>query len=273
MNFQASAAVAEIGASHFGTIPGVREVLRTEALTKSFHSGSQKITPLDAINFSVTLGETVAIVGPSGSGKSTFLHMLAALDTPTSGAVYFAGNSLESLSEMELSKYRNRSVGFVWQRHHLLPDFTAAENVAMPLLMQGQALSEALRTAEAWLGEVGLANRVAQRAGELSGGEQQRVAIARALVNHPELLLADEPTGDLDERSAENIFELIQRLHATHHLTSIVATHNVNLARRADRALSLEHGKLVPATEVLAGAAASLARQAGAGAKTPGGRG
>ena len=152
----------------------------------------------------------IAIVGPSGAGKSTLLHLLAALDTPTSGAVYFAGNSLQSLREAELAEYRNRAVGFVWQRHHLLPDFTAAENVAMPLLVRGKALGQALRTAGDWLGEVGLGGRAGQRAGELSGGEQQRVAIARALVNHPSLLLADEPTGDLDERSAESIFELMR---------------------------------------------------------------
>ena len=137
--------------------------------------------------------------------------LLGALDTPTSGAVYFAGNSLHSLREAELAEYRNQSVGFVWQRHHLLPDFTAAENVAMPLLAGGKAAGQALRAAGEWLAEVGLGDRAAQRASELSGGEQQRVAIARALVNEPVILLADEPTGDLDERNAEIIFELMQR--------------------------------------------------------------
>jgi lipoprotein-releasing system ATP-binding protein len=186
----------------------------------------------------------IAIVGPSGAGKSTLLHLLAALDTPTSGTVYFAGDSLWARAESQLAEYRNRVVGFVWQRHHLLPDFTAAENVAMPLLIRGESLGQALRTANDWLGEVGLAGQSGQRAGELSGGEQQRVAIARALVNRPALLLADEPTGDLDERSAENIFELMHRLHRSHHLTSILATHNLTLAQRTDRVLSLEHGKL-----------------------------
>jgi lipoprotein-releasing system ATP-binding protein len=227
----------------------VREILRVESLNKVFLSGTQEIVPLNEVDFSISRGEMVAIVGPSGAGKSTFLHLLAALDTPTNGEVYFAGKSLRSLAEAELAEYRNRAVGLVWQRHHLLPDFTAAENVAMPLLIQGKPLGPALREASERLAEVGLADRVAQPAGKLSGGEQQRVAIARALVNGPDLLLADEPTGDLDERNAEAIFELMQRLHRSHQLTSIFATHNLSLARRADRLLSLEHGKLAPAEE------------------------
>jgi lipoprotein-releasing system ATP-binding protein len=249
------------------------EILRTENLRKTFRSGAQEITPLQGIDFSVTRGEMVAVVGPSGAGKSTLLHLLAALDTPTNGTVYFGAKSLEALSEAELAEYRNRTVGFVWQRHHLLPDFTAAENVAMPLLIRGTSLGQALSTATILLGEVGLADRAEQRGGQLSGGEQQRVAIARALVNEPQLLIADEPTGDLDERNAENIFELMQRLHKNHHLTSILATHNVNLARRADRVLTLEHGELAPGTEALAGSAVSLPRAAGAGATTPAERG
>lgn len=256
-----------------GAVPGSGEILRAEGLRKTFRSGAQEIAPLDGIDFSAKRGEMIAIVGPSGAGKSTLLHLLAALDTPTSGAVYFAKNSLRSLAEAELAEYRNRAVGFVWQRHHLLPDFTAAENVAMPLLVRGKALGEALQAAEGWLREVGLAGRARQRAGELSGGEQQRVAIARALVNEPVLLLADEPTGDLDEQSAEGVFELLERLHRSHHLTSILATHNLSLARRADRVLTLQHGKLVPGAEALAGEAARTARLAGAGARTPGGLG
>lgn len=259
--------------SIFGGVSTSSEILRTEDLRKTFHSGSQEIVPLDGIDLRVARGEMIAIVGPSGAGKSTLLHLLAALDTPTNGAVYFAGNSLSSLREAELAEYRNRAVGFVWQRHHLLPDFTAAENVAMPLLVRGMAPGKALRTAEDWLGEVGLAGRAKQRAGELSGGEQQRAAIARALVNQPVVLLADEPTGDLDERNAEAIFELMQRLHESHHLTSIIATHNLSLAQRMDRVLNLEHGKLTPGVEVLAGAAAGAAWTAGAGARSQGGRG
>lgn len=248
MRLQASSSVVfdespEVSGSKSG------ELLRVESLRKVFTSGTQEIVPLDGIDFCVERGEMIAIVGPSGAGKSTFLHLLAALDTPTSGEVYFAGNSLRSLAEAELAEYRNRAVGLVWQRHHLLPDFTAAENVAMPLLIQGKPLGSALHEASERLAEVGLADRVEQPAGKLSGGEQQRVAIARALVNGPSLLLADEPTGDLDERNAEAIFELMQRLHRSHQLTSIFATHNLSLARRADRVLNLEHGKLAPAGE------------------------
>lgn len=270
---QATTGVIEDGEPEIGAAEAPREILRAEGLTKKYHSGTQEITPLENVNLSIARGEMVAVVGPSGTGKSTLLHLLAALDTPTSGEVYFAGNSLRSLAEAELANYRNRAVGFVWQRHHLLPDFTAAENVAMPMLVQGKAQGQALRTAEEWLGEVGLASRAGQRAGELSGGEQQRVAIARALVNGPSVLLADEPTGDLDERNAEGVFELMQRLHQSHHLTSILATHNINLARRTDRVVVLERGKLTASPEAQAGSTRGIARPAGAGATTPGERG
>ncbi len=272
MNRLAATGVA-LDDSPSGVAVSSSQILRTENLRKAFYSGTQEIVPLDGVNFSIERGELVAIVGASGAGKSTLLHLLAALDTPTNGTVYFGAKLLRSLAEVELAEYRNRAVGFVWQRHHLLPDFTAAENVAMPLLVRGQALGQALRAAGDWLGEVGLADRAGQRAGELSGGEQQRVAIARALVNQPVLLLADEPTGDLDERSAEGIIELIERLHRSHHLTSILATHNLSLAQRTDRVLALEHGKLAPSAEVLAGAAGHAARPASAGVRTPGERG
>jgi lipoprotein-releasing system ATP-binding protein len=215
-------------------------------LRKSYGSGAAEIVVLSGVNVSVEAGELIAIVGPSGAGKSTFLHLLAALDTPTSGTVYFDGKAIDSFRDAELANYRNSSIGFVWQRHHLLADFTAAENVAMPLLMRGVKYDEALKTSERWLQEVGLGARLKQRAGELSGGEQQRVAIARALVQQPALLLADEPTGDLDERNATSVFELMQRLHREHRLTSILATHNTVLAGRADRVLQLEHGTLQP---------------------------
>jgi lipoprotein-releasing system ATP-binding protein len=273
MSAQSNSGVAILEDAGDGVAPGAAEIVRGEALRKTFRSGAQEVTPLDAVNFTIARGEMVAIVGPSGAGKSTLLHLLAALDTPTSGTVYFGGNSLESLAQAELAEYRNRAVGFVWQRHHLLPDFTAAENVAMPLLIRGTSLGEALRTAANWLGEVGLADRAEQRGGQLSGGEQQRVAIARALVNGPQLLLADEPTGDLDERSAENVFELMQHLHKTHQLTSILATHNISIARRADRVLNLEHGKLASGTEALAGSTVPLPRTANVGAQTPAERG
>jgi lipoprotein-releasing system ATP-binding protein len=221
-------------------------LLRVENLRKVFRSGAAELTVLNGLNLEVPRGELVAIVGPSGAGKSTLLHLLAALDMPTNGTVYFDGKPLESLNDAALADFRNRRVGFVWQRHHLLPDFSAAENVAMPLLVRGTPPDEARKAALAWLQEVGLGERAGQAAGELSGGEQQRAAIARALAARPALLLADEPTGDLDERSAEVIFELIQRLHRTHRLTSILATHNLALARRCDRLLELERGVLRP---------------------------
>src|ERR1700681_2784594 len=182
-------------------------LIATRDLRKTYGAGATEITVLSGVTVSVEPGKLVAVVGPSGAGKSTFLHLLAALDTPTSGTVYFEGRAIDSFRESELANYRNRSIGFVWQRHHLLADFTAAENVAMPLLMRGAGYGEALAMAARWLGEVGLQARATQRAGELSGGEQQRVAIARALVRQPALLLADEPTGDLDERNAIAIFE------------------------------------------------------------------
>lgn len=223
-------------------------VLRAENLRKVFRSGDADLTVLAGANLSVSEGELVAIVGPSGSGKSTLLHILAALDTPTSGAIYFAGHSLQALTDAEVSDFRNRRVSFVWQRHHLLPDFSAAENVAMPLLLRGVPAAEAMQIARQWLDEVGLAPRAHHCAGELSGGEQQRVALARALVGEPALLLADEPTGDLDEGNAEAIFELMQRLHRSHRLTSILATHNLALARRCHRVFQLEHGILEPSS-------------------------
>jgi lipoprotein-releasing system ATP-binding protein len=221
-------------------------LIETRDLHKTYGAGDTEITVLSGISVKVEAGKLIAVVGPSGAGKSTFLHLLAALDTPTSGTVYFEGRAIESFREKELANYRNRSIGFVWQRHHLLADFTAAENVAMPMLMRGAVYEEALETSERWLREIGLGARVRQRAGELSGGEQQRVAIARALVQEPALLLADEPTGDLDERNAMAVFELMQRLHHEHRLTSILATHNTVLAGRADHVLQLEHGKLQP---------------------------
>ena len=271
MTTPAKSAILDTGLG-FGPLPASPTVLRTEKLTKIFRSGSIEIAPLNEIEFAAEPGDMIAILGASGAGKSTFLHLLAALDTPTSGEVYFAQNSLSSLSEEELAEYRNESVGFVWQRHHLLPDFSAAENVAMPLLLRGVAVGQALRKSQEWLGEVGLGDRMLQAAGDLSGGEQQRVAIARALVNGPVLLLADEPTGDLDEGNAESIFELIKRLHRSHQLTSILATHNLSLARRADRVLVLERGRLSPSNRASAGGVIQTAQLASAATETPGGR-
>jgi lipoprotein-releasing system ATP-binding protein len=183
-------------------------------------------------------------VGQSGAGKSTLLHILGALDAPSAGTVYCASTNVANLTPQQAAGFRNREIGYVWQFHYLLPEFTALENVAMPLLARGARKSDALAQAGNWLREVGLEDRADHRPGELSGGEQQRVAMARALVNGPRLLLADEPTGDLDNATADKVFELIERLHRSHQLTSILVTHNMELAGRCTRALRLEEGKL-----------------------------
>src|SRR6201987_1122394 len=219
-------------------------VLESRGLRKNFGAGEKKLEVLTDANLELREGEMVAIVAPSGAGKSTLLHLLGALDTPSSGTVYFANKAIETNEDAALAEFRNRAVGFLWQRHQLLPDFTAAENVAMPLLVGGESQPVALEIAPKWLAEVGLQDRAEHRAGELSGGEQQRVAIARALVTGPRVLLADEPTGDLDEQNAWAVFELLQRLHRSHRLTSLIATHNLALAARCDRILGLEHGVL-----------------------------
>jgi len=224
--------------------PDAAVVLEARGLKKSYGSGAQYLQVLADANLSLRRGEMVAIVAPSGAGKSTLLHLLAALDTPTSGTVYFATKPIETNVDAAVAEFRNRAVGFLWQRHQLLPDFTAAENVAMPLLLRGENFTSALATARKWLAEIGLEQRADHRAGELSGGEQQRVAIARALVTKPAVLLADEPTGDLDEQNAWAVFELLERLHRTYQLTSLIATHNLELAARCDRVLGLEHGVL-----------------------------
>jgi len=223
---------------------GARVVMESRGLKKTYRSGSRSIPVLLDANLILRQGEMVAVVAPSGAGKSTLLHLLAALDTPTSGTVYFDSKAIETNDDAALGEFRNRAVGFLWQRHQLLPDFTAAENVAMPLLLRGEKFASALETARKWLAEVGLEDRADHRAGELSGGEQQRAAIARALVTGPSVLLADEPTGDLDEQNAWAMFELLERLHRVYKLTSLIATHNLALAARCDRILGLEHGVL-----------------------------
>src|SRR6266851_294717 len=219
-------------------------LLEARSLKKTYGRGEKSLPVLVDASLRLQKGEMVAIVAPSGAGKSTLLHLLAALDTPTSGTVYFATKAIESNQHTAVAEFRNRAVGFLWQRHQLLPDFTAAENVAMPLLLRGEPFAASLETARKWLAEIGLQDRTEHRAGELSGGEQQRVAIARALVTRPTVLLADEPTGDLDEQNAWAVFELLQRLHRAHQLTSLIATHNLALAARCDRVLTLEHGVL-----------------------------
>jgi lipoprotein-releasing system ATP-binding protein len=203
-----------------------------------------RLVLFEEVNFAVKRQELLAIVGQSGAGKSTLLHILGALDTPSAGDVYFASTILRNLSPVEAAAFRNREIGYVWQFHYLLPEFTAAENVALPLLARGKSKREALQEAVHWLEEVGLGDRSSHRAGELSGGEQQRVSLARALVTTPKLLLADEPTGDLDDQTADALFGLIQRLHESYGLTSILVTHNLPLARRCERVMRLAHGRM-----------------------------
>jgi lipoprotein-releasing system ATP-binding protein len=219
-------------------------LLRAHGLSKSFRSGSEEVVVLDELSVEVQAGEFVALVGESGSGKTTLLHLLAALDTPTKGEVYFEGRRLSEFREGERALYRNEKIGFVWQMHYLLPEFTALENVVIPQLIRGSSMSDARVRAWELLAEVGLEDASRRRVGELSGGEQQRVALARALANQPAILLADEPTGSLDHRTAERVIDLLENLHRAHHLTSVLATHNLDLARRANRTLRLAKGKL-----------------------------
>lgn len=219
-------------------------LLRTEKLTKKFRSGTADLTVLDQLDFELGQGQMVAVVGESGSGKSTLLHLLGALDKASSGGIYFEGRELSQLNEVESSQYRNRDVGFVWQMHCLLPEFTARENVMMPLLINGQDPSEAASRANYLLEQVGLGNRGQHRAGELSGGEQQRVSLARALARKPRLLLADEPTGNLDARTGDAVMGILQGLHRAHEMTTLLVTHNLEYARRCDQAWRMAGGKL-----------------------------
>ncbi len=223
---------------------GLRTLLRAENLTKIFRSGEEEVVVFEDLNLEIRSGEFVALVGKSGAGKTTLLHILAALDTPTRGEVYFLGKKVGGFSARERAIYRNARVGFVWQMHYLLPEFSALENVMLPQLIGGRDFSKSRTRARELLAEVSLSNAWDRRVGELSGGEQQRVALARALASQPSLLLADEPTGNLDHRTAERVMDLLQRLHRTHGLSSVLATHNLELAQRADRTLRLSNGKL-----------------------------
>jgi len=221
--------------------------IRAVGLTKTYRSGAADLVVFSGLDLEVARGERMALVGESGAGKSTLLHLLGGLDRPTEGAIYFGQNDICRLPENDLAEFRNRELGFVWQIHSLLAEFTALENVMMPLLIRGRGREEAEPVSLARLDDVGLRNRAAHRAGELSGGEQQRVVVARALVGNPSVLLADEPTGSLDFRTGETIMSLLEDLHRLQQLTSIYVTHNLNFARRADRVVALERGKLVRA--------------------------
>jgi lipoprotein-releasing system ATP-binding protein len=220
------------------------EVMRAEKLAKTYAEGKMKTPVFDGLDLSVRAGETVAIVGASGAGKSTLLHLLGGLDTPTAGEVYVAGQKMSSLSNAARGQLRNRALGFVYQFHHLLPEFTALENVMMPVMLGGADVKAAAQRAKALLEEVGLGHRIEHKPGELSGGERQRAAVARALVNQPACVLGDEPTGNLDEKTATTVFELMLELNRAQKTSLVLVTHDRRLARKLDRVLELHEGRL-----------------------------
>jgi lipoprotein-releasing system ATP-binding protein len=221
------------------------KLLEICGLGKSYKSGDQRLEILVDLWLALEEGEMIAITGVSGSGKSTLLHLIGGMDRPDRGSVMALGREIFGLSPLELSAFRNKTIGFVFQFHHLLPEFTALENIMMPLLVRGDAPRNAAQTARALLEDVGLEKRGSHRPGELSGGEQQRVALARALIGKPRLLLADEPTGNLDPKTGETIGRLIHTLHSKHRLTSIIVTHNERLAYTCARIYRLEKGQLI----------------------------
>jgi lipoprotein-releasing system ATP-binding protein len=226
------------------TVQTPQPLIQLENLTRVYRSGPSEVVVFRNLELAVPEGEQLAIMGESGAGKSTLLYLIAGLDQPTSGAVRFRGRDISSLSNAEVAGFRNREIGYVWQQHHLLAEFTCAENVMLPRLVRGENRTNALAEARDRLDEVGLADRAEHRAGELSGGEQQRVAIARALVGNPSLLLADEPTGNLDERTGDKVFSLLADLRLKRNLTSILVTHNHRFAQSCGRVLKLEAGVL-----------------------------
>ncbi|MFT4809750.1 MAG: lipoprotein-releasing system ATP-binding protein [Paraglaciecola sp.] len=224
------------------------ELLKCTNMSKEYNDGENSVKVLKNINFSINKAEQVAIVGSSGSGKSTLLHLLGALDKPTSGQVTFEQQDIFTFSSNQQAQFRNQSLGFVYQFHHLLPEFSALENVAMPLLIAKKTIKQANELAMAMLDKVGLSHRYKHKPSELSGGERQRVAIARALVTQPKLILADEPTGNLDQKTGESIYQLLSDLREQMHTSFVVVTHDTQLAKRLDRSLNLIDGRLSDAS-------------------------
>lgn len=219
-------------------------MLEAIELSKVYQTPAAELVIFQGLKLNVAKGNLVAVIGPSGAGKSTLLHLLGGLDAPTSGQVLFRGEDVFALPSVRLSDFRNRHVGFVFQFHHLLPEFTAVENAGMPLLVRGNDREEALSRAGQLLERVGLGARLAHKVGELSGGEQQRVAIARALVGEPEIFLADEPTGNLDLLTGEEVFDVVQELHVEQGLTSVIVTHNERIAAKCEEVWKIENGHL-----------------------------